>query len=147
MTPKLLYLHCALVAFAMFSCNKSGTTDNNTSIIDSLEISSKYIQPVDSIQFLQSYNLSCSYPCGDSLAIMGYNYRTHALDIFSDSTLLNKIQLEHHGENGILGRPTAIMPITRDSIWIYDQVAFYLIDSQGKLLYKFKEDRSVFLEC
>ena len=138
MTPKLLYLHCALVVFVMFSCNKSGTTDKNTSIIDSLEISSKYIQPVDSIQFLQSYNLSCSYPCGDSLAIMGYNYRTHALDIFSDSTLLNKIQLEHHGENGILGRPTAIMPITRDSIWIYDQVAFYLIDSQGKLLYKFK---------
>ena len=131
----------------MFSCNKSGTTDKNTSIIDSLEISSKYIQPVDSIQFLQSYNLSCSYPCGDSLAIMGYNYRTHALDIFSDSTLLNKIQLEHHGENGILGRPTAIMPITRDSIWIYDQVAFYLIDSQGKLLYKFKEGRSVFLNA
>ena len=30
MTPKLLYLHCALVAFVMFSCNKSGTTDNNT---------------------------------------------------------------------------------------------------------------------
>ena len=82
MTLKLLYLHCALVVFVMFSCNKSGTTDKNTSIIDSLEISSKYIQPVDSIHFLQSYNLSCSYPCGDSLAIMGYNYRTHALDIF-----------------------------------------------------------------
>ena len=30
MTPKLLYLHCALVAFVMFSCNNSGTTDNNT---------------------------------------------------------------------------------------------------------------------
>lgn len=145
MNKKLLYLHCALMMFILFSCNKPGTKTEITSKIDSLKISSKYIQSVDSIQLLQSYYLSCSYPYYDSLAIMGYNHRAHALDIFSGSNILNKIQLEHHGENGIIGRPIAIMPISNDSIWIYDQIAFYLIDNHGKMLYKYKENRSVFL--
>lgn len=130
----------------MFSCNQPKENMKTAMQVDSLSVSSKKIQSTDSIPLLQSYYLSSSYPYNDSLVIMGYNFKAHALDIFSSVSMLDRIQLDHHGENGILGRPVAITPISKDSIWIFDQVAFYLIDSHGKVLHKHKEDKYVFLD-
>lgn len=140
------YIVLIAVVSGLFSCSKPKAQLQVSSQIDSLQISSKYISSTDSILLLQSYYLSCSYPYTDSLAIMGYNIKTHALDIFSASKQVDMIQLEHHGENAIIGRPVSITPISKDSIWIYDKIAFYLINSKGKVLHKHKEDKTIFLD-
>lgn len=139
------YIVLSVVTFSLFSCGKSKNKLQVLSLIDSLKISSKHIPFTDSLPLLQSYYLSCSYPYIDSLAIMGYNFKTHALDIFS-SVKVDRIQLEHHGINAIIGRPVSITPISKDSIWIYDKIAFYLINSEGKVLHKHKEEKNIFLD-
>ena len=134
-----------LVSF--ISCGGTRDSQHNISRIDSLSIETKHVLSKDSIFPLQTYYLSCPYYSSvDSFAILGLNSKMHALDIFTSSSIADRIQLEHHGENGILRRPISVYTISKDSIWIYDQIAFYLINSKGKVLHKYTEPKVVFLD-
>ena len=129
------------------SCSENYKSNQAAFRVDSLLVSTKRVASADSIILELSYNLSCPYPYGSGYAIMGYNAKAHALDIFSDSATIGRIQLDHHGENAVIGRAAAITAISTDSIWLYDCFAFYLIDSKGRVLHKHKDDRQIFLDA
>ncbi len=135
------------IVFCVLSCGKNSKNSQVAFRVDSLQVSTKIIAPADSVILELSYNLSCPYPYGGGFSIMGYNDKVHALDIFTDSATIERIQLDHHGENAITGRVAAITAINTDSIWLYDRIAFYLIDSKGRVLHKHKDDRLIFLDA
>ena len=135
------------IVLGALSCGENNKNSQAAFCVDSLQVSSKRVAPADSIILEQSYNLSCAYPYGGGYAIMGYNAQAHALDIFSDSATIGRIQLDHHGKNAVIGRAAAITAINTDSIWLYDCFAFYLIDSKGRVLHKHKDDRQIFLDA
>ncbi len=136
-----------IIVFSVLSCGENGKYSQAAFRVDSLQVSTKRVAPADSIILELSYNQSCPYPYGGGYAIMGYNAQAHALDIFTDSATVGRIQLDHHGENAIAGRAAAITSISADSIWLYDHIAFYLIDSKGKVLHKHKDNRQIFLDA
>ena len=135
------------IVLGALSCGENNKNSQAAFCVDSLQVSSKRVVPADSIIWEQSYNLSCPYPYGGGYAIMGYNAQAHALEIFTDSATIGRIQLDHHGENAVIGRASAITAISMDSIWLYDCFAFYLIDSKGRVLHKHKDDRQIFLDA
>ncbi len=134
------------IVLGVLSCSENCKSNQATFRVDSLLVSTKRVASADTVILDQSYNLNSQYPYGDGYAIMGYNAKAHALDIFTDSTTIGRIQLDHHGENAIVGRVAAITAISTDSIWLYDRFAFYLIDSKGRVLHKHKDDRFIFLD-
>ena len=137
------------IVLGALSCGENNKNSQAAFCVDSLQVSSKRVAPADSIILEQSYNLSCPYPYGGGYAIMGYNAQAHAhaLEIFTDSATVGRIQFDHHGENAVIGRASAITAISMDSIWLYDCFAFYLIDSKGRVLHKHKDDRQIFLDA
>lgn len=135
------------IVLGALSCGENNKNSQAAFSVDSLLVSTKRVAPADSIILELSYNLSCPYPYGGGYAIMGYNAQAHALDIFTDSATVGRIQLDHHGNNAIAGRAAAITATSADSIWLYDHIAFYLIDSKGRVLHKHKDDRQIFLDA
>lgn len=133
------------IVLGALSCGENNKNSQAAFCVDSLQVSTKRVAPADSIILELSYNLSSPYPYGGGYVIMGYNAQAHALDIFTDSATVGRIQLDHHGNNAIAGRAAAITATSADSIWLYDHIAFYLIDSKGRVLHKHKDDSRFFL--
>lgn len=135
-----------VIAVGLVSCNGKTDASQLTAKMDSVDITPYGVSISDSMILLQSYYLSTSYADEGKDVVIGYNYKEHSLDLFSDSTAVGKILLERHGVNAVQGRPVALTALSKDSIWIYDGVAFCLIDGNGKMLRKHKDDRLVFLD-
>ena len=106
-----------------------------------------FIVPGDSMNFLQSYYLTASYPAAGKHGVIAYNEKRHSLDIFSHHSQIASLQLDQHGSNGVINRLSAMSVVSKDSIWLYDQVAFYLMDSKGNVLNRIKTDKTPICDC
>ena len=126
------------------SCQKKDSVRIQTAKVDGIEdfSISNYvvISPDDSTLLLQSYPLSMAFTKGQESRIMVYDEMQHSLDVFRDSSFMYRIRLPQHGNNAIKGKVLSFLPISEDSVWIYDQVAFYLINRSGKILCEHKEE-------
>lgn len=82
---------------------------------------------------LKSYSTTTCWEMDSVSAFVGYNHYTHSLDFFSltEGEMLRSIQLSKEGPDGVFDKVCSIYPYKEDSIWIYDHVNFYLIDSKG----------------
>ena len=136
-----------LVCFLVSACNRVADKKAGANRHVTLDVRNRIISSPDSALLLQSYYLSCPYLEEKDGAFIAYNYRENALDIIHDTAFVDRIKLEQHGKNGIAGRITSMLPINKDSIFLFDQVAFYLIDSKGKVLHRHREKNFVFLDC
>lgn len=139
-------LLCMLVSLC--SCHqpeKNMTQCRVVDSIDSFSISNYMIRPQkDSIYLCQTYPFSQSLTGEKGNEIVVYDDREHALIYFRDSVLLRHIQLSQHGVNAVSARVQSFLPVNDDSIWVYDQVAFYLINGSGEVIAKHKDEEYVF---
>lgn len=142
-----LFYACLLI---FTSCNR---TDNNVCLIDN---PSSYNYSItqdtfsvhsETIQFLQSYYLTAPYPAAGTHGVLAYNAKKHSIDIFNQNTPITSLQLEQHGKEGVVNRLSAINATSKDSIWLFDNVAFYLMDSSGKVLNKYRTNSIPLCEC
>lgn len=144
------YLFCLLWVLLFFcACHRSDNVRIQTANVDGIEsysVSNYVVSPVsDTILLFQSYSLSMPFVKEGKNRIMVYDDRQHALDVFCDSDFLYRIHLQRHGNNAIKGKVQSFMPISEDSVWIYDRVAFYLINRSGKVLCEHKDEDDVIL--
>lgn len=139
----LLMLFC----FVVSACHRVTDKKSGDSGQVSLDVYNRIMSSPDSILLLHSYYLSSAYLKDEENTFVGYNDRENSLDVIHDSTFVDRIRLERHGKNGIAGRIISILPINRDSIFLFDLAAFYLIDRQGNVLHKHREKKIVFLDC
>jgi len=122
-----------MLALFIMSCER-----NNKYLIDSHyadEITVKnneFILPTKDELFLRDYNMISSLSNNRLDIIVAYNYRTHALDLFSPQTnYLTQVKLDEEGGNGILPNIEGLYFHTLDSIWIYNRGIIYLTDTAG----------------
>lgn len=129
----------------MVSCDHQRTTQPHH-IKDSLayDIESIKIIPSNDILELKSYHITSPFSCQNIDGIIAYNYRLHSLD-FEDlynHKEISSIPLQREGPDGIPGRVAGIFPLSKDSIWVYDGIYMYLLNSAGRVNEKITlEDR------
>jgi len=93
----------------------------------------EFVLPTNDELFLRDYSEISSFTNESSVDIIaGYNYRIHALDIFSpQSNYVKQVKLDKEGGNGIHPRIDGLYVYSLDSIWIYSQGIVYLTDTTG----------------
>ena len=143
-----IFIACiSSICILCISCrNQTPAAKSSTTVIDSIKIETGRVASSGDTILLHSYYLSTDYPCDGENLVMGYNYREHCLDVFTDSHVVEKIQLEQHGRDAIPGRLKALNATSKDSIWIFDGIAICLINSEGKVIYKHKDNDFIFLD-
>lgn len=83
---------------------------------------------------LKTYSTSSSWMEDSLEVIIAYNHRLHALDVLNiNKKNIRSIRLFREGPNGIVGKISAICPIGKDSIWVYDGLNLYLLDDIGRV--------------
>lgn len=134
-----------LIFLAMVSCDHQRTTQPHH-IKDSLayDIESIKIIPSNDILELKSYHITSPFSCQNIDGIIAYNYRLHSLDLIDlyNHKEISSIPLQREGPDGIPGRVAGIFPLSKDSIWVYDGIYMYLLNSAGRVNEKITlEDR------
>lgn len=129
----------------MVSCDHQRTTQPHH-IKDSLayDIESIKIIPSNDILELKSYHITSPFSCQNIDGIIAYNYRLHSLDLIDlyNHKEISSIPLQREGPDGIPGRVAGIFPLSKDSIWVYDGIYMYLLNSAGRVNEKITlEDR------
>lgn len=129
----------------MVSCDHQRTTQPHY-IKDSLayDIESIKIIPSNDILELKSYHITSPFSCQNIDGIIAYNYRLHSLDLIDlyNHKEISSIPLQREGPDGIPGRVAGIFPLSKDSIWVYDGIYMYLLNSAGRVNEKITlEDR------
>lgn len=126
-----------LLSLVLLSCgNPKGNALHSYISRDSLSIVTEHIQvPSTEVLELKSYYITSLVDFDSISGIMAYNYRLHSLDIINlkGECRISSIPLQREGPDGIPGRVCGICPVSRDSIWVYDGIAMYLLDSMGKI--------------
>lgn len=83
---------------------------------------------------LKSYSTSSSWMKDSLEVVIAYNHRVHALDILNVNKMsIHSVHLFREGPNGIAGKISAIYPVAKDSIWVYDGINMFLLDNGGKV--------------
>ena len=138
-------------AAMLVSCNSKDINnqyaDYNGPISAEITLEEISIEPDSVCDNLPSYYESTIYVGQDGdTCILGYNYKTHELDILNLSSLKfeQPIILDRQGPNGITGTPIWFHQISQDSILIgSEEQTAYLIDSIGRVInsYSFRDNR------
>ncbi len=90
------------------------------------------ISPPADILELKSYYITSFMDCDSINGVVAYNYRLHSLDLIDIADKgISSIALQKEGPDGIPGRISGICPVSKDSIWLYDGIAMYLVDGMG----------------
>lgn len=123
------------ISLVLSSCgNPKGNVLYSRISRDSLSILTEHVQ-VSSTDLLElkSYYVTSFIDFDSIKGIMAYNYRLHSLDLINlqGECRISSIPLQREGPNGIPGRVCSICPVSKDSIWVYDGIAMYLMDSMG----------------
>lgn len=133
---KKILLLCTVLSI-LFSCSnekKKIVAENDTM---TYRVEQTHVPPSDVMQ-LKSYHQSASFQDAEDTLVMGYNYRSHALDVTDCHTdSISEIRLDREGDNAVQGRVTGIFIETPDSIWVYTEaMQAYLINKEGLVLKK-----------
>lgn len=135
-------IHTLLLVLGMAACNHPARIPIVSQLErDSLAITTQSLQihSVADVLELKSYYLSSFFDFGAVQGVMAYNYRLHSLDLISlgDCRIFSSIPLQKEGPDGISGEISGICPVSGDSIWVYDGISMYLVDSLGHVCNRF----------
>lgn len=138
-----------LSAFFLSGCSNQGSQMPANCYGDTIgcSIEHKDIFPSSDVLELKDYPVT-AYLKADSLqGIMGYNYRLHSLDLINLKGQLRVLSfpLQRDGPDGVFNRVKSIVPLSLDSIWMYDGVKFCLVDSAGKVRDQFSPVADTFV--
>jgi len=133
-----IILSAGIIFLFLSGCKRQKINNGTNATSAHIEISAKTLHFDSSstgVLNLKSYSVSQEFNDDTSHNIIGYNYRTHSLDIINiTKKIVTSVQLQKEGSNGISGEPIEILPVNNDSIWIYDDTQqLYLIDIKGKV--------------
>ena len=136
MKNNLLFILC--ISLLISSCTSDRKSEVQLDIPQiTLQITNRSIDFSLEDSMLTSYYIIGTYNNGHGNTFIGYNHKTKNLDIFSqDSDSVSHIRIKKDGENAIVGNLTSFLPVSKDSIWIFDQYAFYLINHRGEIMYR-----------
>lgn len=96
---------------------------------------------------LSSYYLSTTFCQNGDEYVVGYNFMTSSLDVINLSEeTYNYIKIYQDGPDAIQCKPSSLYPISLDSIWIYGENRFYLINNKGAILKKIYVPGEVLVE-
>ena len=143
---------CFILSFFV-SCENKEKRLHENQYADAITVKiTEVVVPTKDELFLRDYNMISSFVNNSSLdVIAGYNYRIHALDLFSPQRdYLKQINLEKEGANGILLPIDGLFFHSFDSIWIYSQGIIYLTDTIGIVkekidIGKFQKEEIIYL--
>ena len=144
---KIFLIVLCLSAFFLSGCGKRENRMPSNCYGDTISciIVHKDILPSSDVLELKDYPVT-GYIEVDSLqGIMGYNYRLHSLDLINlkgDPCVLS-FPLQREGPDGVSNRVKSIVPLSLDSIWLYDGAMFCLVDSAGKVHDRFSPSADV----
>ena len=126
----------ALIAMTVYGCDQKKKTCEEKNAV-TCHIVEKHI-PASDVLYLKAYPLSASYQTSKDTIILGYNYRSHALDVIDCRTdSVREIRFEKEGNNAVTGRLTSLYVHNMDSIWIYSEsMQAYLVDQTGSIRQK-----------
>lgn len=126
----------ALIAMTVYGCDQKKKTCEEKDAV-TCHIVEKHI-PASDVLYLKAYPLSASYQTSKDTIILGYNYRSHALDVIDCRTdSVREIRFEKEGNNAVTGRLAALYVHNMDSIWIYSEsMQAYLVDQTGSIRQK-----------
>lgn len=144
---KIFLIVLCLSAFFLSGCGKRENRMPSNCYGDTISciIVHKDILPSSDVLELKDYPVT-GYIEADSLqGIMCYNYRLHSLDLINlkgDPCVLS-FPLQREGPDGVSNRVKSIVPLSLDSIWLYDGAMFCLVDSAGKVHDRFSPSADV----
>ena len=137
---KVLILRISLFLYPLIfliSCNVKKTkealdTDHNPIVLETKE----YVVPPSDILNLKSYYLSAVYQKDSAALLYGYNYKSHALDVFDLSTLqTGQLSFFKEGPSGVQRPIYGFFVCSPDSVWVFDaSLSFLLINKSGEVL-------------
>lgn len=138
-----------LIIVFCWSCSEGNRQKNDTTGYSDWEVTTQTCTPREhpDILSLPSYYLTACFSFGSMAGMMGYNWREHALDLFDRKECLGQISLQREGKDAVPGQPVALLPLSADSIWIYDRTAFCRMDTAGQVKERFTSQNEVLLEC
>lgn len=140
------------ISFIMSSCgNRKVDVQCLTLQRDSLYSTVRHVRisPLADILELKSYYITSFMNCDSINGIVAYNYRLHSLDLIDVvGKGISSITLQKEGPDGIPGRISGICPVSKDSIWLYDGIAMYLVDGMGHVYDKinFQDKENIIIE-
>ena len=137
---KVLILRISLFLYPLIfliSCNVKKTkealdTDHNPIVLETKE----YVVPPSDILNLKSYYLSAVYQKDSAALLYGYNYKSHALDVFDLSTLqTGQLSFFKEGPSGVQRPIYGFFVCSPDSVRLLDEaLSFLLINKSGEVL-------------
>lgn len=127
-----------LLLISVFSCTTKKDNNQIQKNSNLLDIKTEEIQfPSSDVLQLKSYYLTSSYHSDSTDVLVGYNYRSHALDFINltDKTI-SQIPLLREGPEAIID-PLGLFVQNSDSIWIFDESeSVLLFNKVGRILKK-----------
>lgn len=131
---KIFFTFNVFILVLFVSCRNKSTTLQDNAYADEITVKTEeFILSTEDLPFLKDYNLISSHICDKKLdVIAAYNYKIHALDIFTiQDNYLAQIPLNSEGENAIIPDIQGLYFHSWDSIWIYNHGLVYLTDTTG----------------
>jgi hypothetical protein len=135
------------ISTVLFSCNDSLKPVENNYLkgkITGLNYKEVLIK-IDSLTFSLEYYMSFDYfESEGEIVFMGYNFKTHSLDIInlSKRTVTNHIKLDLEGPDAIGREVEGLNIISGDSILIADQSKFAIVNKEGGIIWKLMKNDS-----
>lgn len=122
----IIFQFCKGVDTSIFENTKSDSQITNTSVIeDFVNLDSNH---------LNNYPMQTYVDGGPLEYMIGYNYKTHCLDIFNlTQKNIETIPLYGDGPNSINRDINGIYSTTTDSIWLYTTNMIYLLNNDGTI--------------
>ena len=127
-----------LLLLSLFACTGTQNNKKVPNQSDSLSVKAEEIKfPFSDVLQLKSYYLSSSYSFDTIDVIVGYNYKTHALDYIDlQNKEISQVILKKEGPSAII-RLQGIFVQALDSVWLYDETdRAFLINRKGDVLKK-----------
>lgn len=139
---KLLSIICCFcLSLILGSCEKQNTEKKELFTIESHRV-------LDDDHFiLSSYYLSTPYVENGQQYVLTYNYQMHSLDLFSNDSVWKSVQIQKEGPDAVPDEIVSMLPVSSDSIWVYNRESFYLLDGEGELIGRHKPEYPVICDC
>lgn len=138
-----------LISWVLTSCDSpGGNTPHSDLRRDSLSVVTEHVRVASGEALeLKSYYITSLMDLDSGKGVVAYNYRLHSLDLIhlKGECRVFSVPLQREGPDGIPGRVCGLCPVSKDSVWLYDGIAMYLLDGKGKVRDKisFERDKNI----